>query len=67
MGLVGGTLICGSATAVLFGRYDQLSVWGSLDALPVFAWKVSLAVYLIVKGFRQSLDVLPVEPALSIA
>lgn len=65
LGLIGGPLICGSATAVLFGLYDQLSVWGSVAALPVFAWEVSLAVYLVVKGFRQSADVLSAEPALS--
>ncbi|RZU74320.1 uncharacterized protein DUF4386 [Micromonospora kangleipakensis] len=54
LGLVGGPLICASATAVLFGRYDQLSPWGSIAALPVFAWEVSLAAYLILKGFRPS-------------
>ncbi|WP_433661853.1 DUF4386 domain-containing protein [Nocardia sp. CA-128927] len=56
LGLIGGPLICASATAVLFGRYDQLSPWGSIAALPIFAWEVSLAVYLIVKGFEQSAD-----------
>ncbi|MFF3320999.1 DUF4386 domain-containing protein [Streptomyces sp. NPDC002889] len=52
LGLVGGPLICASAIAVLFGLYDQLSVWGSIAALPVFAWEVSLAVHLIAKGFK---------------
>jgi hypothetical protein len=54
LGLVGGPLICASATAVMFGLYDQLSAWGSIAALPVFAWEVSLAVYLILKGFKPS-------------
>ncbi|MBT2515433.1 DUF4386 domain-containing protein [Arthrobacter sp. ISL-30] len=52
LGLVGGALIFGSATAVMFGLYEQLSVWGSIAALPIFAWEVSLAVWLIAKGFR---------------
>jgi len=54
LGLIGGALICASATAVMFGLYDQISVWGSIAALPVFAWEVSLAGYLILKGFKPS-------------
>lgn len=53
LGLAGGPLICLSATAVLFGLYDQLSPWGTAAALPVFAWEISLAVYLIFKGFKH--------------
>ncbi|MFB6810462.1 DUF4386 domain-containing protein [Streptomyces sp. NPDC056387] len=51
LGLVGGALICASATAVLFGLYEQVSGAGSLAALPVFAWEVGLAVRLLAKGF----------------
>ncbi|THA32023.1 DUF4386 domain-containing protein [Streptomyces sp. A1547] len=58
LGLVGGALICASATAVLFGLYEQVSVAGSLAALPVFAWEVTLAVRLLAKGFSG-----PVQPA----
>ncbi|MBQ0892329.1 DUF4386 domain-containing protein [Micromonospora sp. U56] len=54
LGLVGGPLICASATAVLFGLYDQVSTWGALAALPVFAWEVSLAGYLILRGFAPA-------------
>ncbi|GEM37139.1 hypothetical protein NN4_16580 [Nocardia ninae NBRC 108245] len=68
LGLIGGPLICASATAVLFGRYDQLSAWGSVAALPVFAWEVSLAVYLICKGLGQSAsDALPAARHLATA
>ncbi|WP_308365120.1 DUF4386 domain-containing protein [Streptomyces sp. ISL-86] len=52
LGLVGGPLICASATAVMFGLYEQVSVAGSLAAIPVFAWEVTLAVRLIAKGFN---------------
>ena len=58
LGLVGGPLIFASGIAVLFGAYDQVSPFGVLVALPVFAWEVSLAVYLIVKGFKAS----PINP-----
>ncbi|MEU9303813.1 DUF4386 domain-containing protein [Streptomyces sp. NPDC048269] len=54
LGLVGGPLICVSATAVMFGLYEQVSVAGSLAAVPVFAWEVALAVRLIAKGFKPS-------------
>ncbi|MFE2526913.1 DUF4386 domain-containing protein [Streptomyces sp. NPDC059382] len=53
LGLVGGPLICASGVAVMFGAYGQVSVAGSVAAVPVFAWEVTLAVRLIVKGFDQ--------------
>ncbi|MFE7797516.1 DUF4386 domain-containing protein [Nocardia sp. NPDC057440] len=56
LGLAGGALICASATAVMFGRYEQISALGTAAALPVFAWEVGLAGYLIVKGFEPSHD-----------
>ena len=53
IGLVGGPLVFASSTAVLFGAYDQVSEVALLAALPVFAWEMSLAVWLIAKGFRS--------------
>jgi hypothetical protein len=52
LGLVGGPLVALSGVAVLFGLYSPATHVAS--ALPVFAWEVSLAVYLIVKGFKPS-------------
>ncbi|MFD6938947.1 DUF4386 domain-containing protein [Streptomyces goshikiensis] len=54
LGLAGGALICASATAVLFGVYEQVSVAGSLAAVPVFAWEVTLAGRLLFKGFDEA-------------
>jgi Domain of unknown function (DUF4386) len=54
LGLIGGPLVFASSAAVLFGLYAQLSVWGSIAAIPVFAWEMSLAVWLIAKGFNPS-------------
>ncbi|MBB5867114.1 hypothetical protein F4553_000493 [Allocatelliglobosispora scoriae] len=63
LGMVGGTLIFVSAVPVLFGAYDQLSVWGAVGALPVFAYEMSLAVWLIAKGFHPAaMAALPVRP-----
>lgn len=52
LGLVGGPLVLVSSTAVLFGLYEQVSVVAGLAALPVAAWEMCLAGYLIAKGFR---------------
>jgi hypothetical protein len=54
LGLIGGPVVFASSTAALFGLYPQVSVWGSIAAIPVFAWEMSLAVWLIVKGFNPS-------------
>ena len=54
LGLIGGPVIFASGTAEMFGLYQQISVWGSIAAIPVFAWEMSLAVWLIVKGFKPS-------------
>jgi hypothetical protein len=54
IGLIGGPLVFASSAAVLFGLYQQVSVWGLIAAIPVFAWEMSLAVWLIVKGFKPS-------------
>jgi len=68
LGLVGGPLIFASATAVLAGLYEQVSVAGTVAALPVFAWEMSLAVYLLVRGFRPAAatPAVPVERPLPV-
>jgi hypothetical protein len=54
LGLAGGSILSVSATAVLFGAYQQVSLPGAATALPVFAWELSLATFLIAKGFRRA-------------
>lgn len=55
IGLVGGPLLFASSTAILLGAYEQLDPIAGALAFPVFAWEMSLAVYLIVKGFCRPL------------
>jgi hypothetical protein len=52
LGLVGGPLVFVAAIGVLFGLYSQMSpvVFGA--AVPVFGWELSLALWLIIKGFK---------------
>jgi len=54
LGLVGGPLIFASVIAELFGLYEQVCVWGASTAIPVFAWELTLAIWLIAKGFKPS-------------
>jgi hypothetical protein len=54
LGIIGGPLIFTSAMFVMFGVFSQTSVWGAISALPVFAYEMSVAVWLIVKGFNSS-------------
>jgi hypothetical protein len=67
LGLVGGPLVATSAVFVLFGVYDAGS--HAVSAVPVFAWEVSFAVYLIAKGFKPTPvaahDNASVEPVLA--
>ncbi|WP_338870412.1 DUF4386 domain-containing protein [Spirosoma sp. SC4-14] len=56
LGFIGGPLIFLSAMFVMFGVYAQISVWGSICAIPVFAFEMSLAVRLLVTGFVTTTD-----------
>ncbi|GAA2315382.1 hypothetical protein GCM10010149_78970 [Nonomuraea roseoviolacea subsp. roseoviolacea] len=66
LGLVGGPLIFVSAIAELFGLYQQTSGVGALTAIPVFAWELTLAIWLITRGFKPSagtIDATAASPA----
>jgi len=52
LGLVGGSLIFASGTAALFGAYADVSTLGFAAAMPVLAWELSVALWMIIKGFR---------------
>lgn len=54
LGLTGSTLILLAALLELFGVIDQVSAWGAILALPIFANEMILAVWLITKGFNGS-------------
>jgi hypothetical protein len=58
LGLVGGPLAFATATAVLFGLYEQTSVPSLLATLPQMLWEASLGIYLIAKGFKASAGIL---------
>ena len=54
IGLVGAPMILISATATLFGVWDQISPAGALFGAPIAIWEFSLGVWLTFKGFKPT-------------
>jgi hypothetical protein len=54
LGMTGATLVFLAAILEMFGVFSQISVWGAVLSLPVFANEMILAVWLIMKGFNES-------------
>ena len=54
LGLVGGPLVFAYNAAQMFGISAQIASWAVIGVIPIFAWEVSLAIRLIVKGFKPS-------------
>jgi hypothetical protein len=54
LGLIGGPLIFACTVLVMCGVFPQISVWGAILAIPVLTYEMTLAVWLIVKGFNLS-------------
>lgn len=53
LGLIGGPLIFFVNAAKMFGSVEQNSPMLLFTVFPIFAWEVSLAIWLILKGFNQ--------------
>lgn len=52
LGLTAACLIMLAAILEMFKIIEQISIWGIVLALPIAVYEMSLAVYLIRKGFR---------------
>jgi hypothetical protein len=63
LGLVGCVSLLGSAIAILYGLFPQVSPAGGLAAAPMFAWELSLALYLLFVGMREAPAAAPVAPS----
>lgn len=53
LGLIGGPLVLLVNVAKVFGTADQIPGLG-ITVVPIFAWEISLAIYLIARGFRST-------------
>lgn len=51
-GVIGATLILIATTFEMFGVFLPLSTWGKILAMPIAVYEMTLAVWLIVKGFN---------------
>jgi hypothetical protein len=54
MGLIGAPLLLISATATMFGLWDQLSVASGVATVPIFFWELSLGCWMAFKGFKPA-------------
>jgi hypothetical protein len=54
LGLIGAPLLITATIATLFGLLEQYSALGSLAALPIAVWELSLGLWLTFKGFKSS-------------
>jgi hypothetical protein len=54
VGLIGGVLLLIDTTAIFFGGYEIGSAWHGIASAPIFAWELSLGIWLVVKGFKPS-------------
>jgi hypothetical protein len=54
LGLIGGPVLVAAAVAILFGVIEAGSVWQIIATIPEFLWELSLAIWLMVKGFNPS-------------
>lgn len=54
LGLVGAPLVFAYNAALLFGLAAHLPAWVTIAVVPLFAWEVTLALWLIAKGFNTS-------------
>lgn len=62
LGLVGAPLLLISATATLFGAWDQISGPATLFVLPIAIWEFSFGAYMVIKGLKPAaLDEAPTQ------
>ena len=60
LGLIGGPLVLAVNLTKIFGTFDSLPGFVGVSVLPIFAWEICLAVYLIARGPKSS-RLLPAE------
>ena len=54
LGLIGGPLVLAVNVTKVFGVFGAIESWAGVSVLPIFAWEICLAVYLIARGLRPT-------------
>ncbi|HEY8439455.1 MAG TPA: DUF4386 family protein, partial [Candidatus Limnocylindrales bacterium] len=54
IGVVGGVLMTSSVIGQILGINEKISVWSLIALLPIFAWELSLGLYMAIKGFKSA-------------
>jgi hypothetical protein len=54
MGLVAAPMLLAASFATVLGLTEQGSVWFAPGGILIFAWELSVGVYMVVKGFKPS-------------
>jgi hypothetical protein len=54
MGLIGGPLMISSVIGQIIGINEPISLWSGIALLPIFAWELSLGLWMAIKGFKSS-------------
>lgn len=55
MGLIAAPLLLAATVATVLGLTEQGSVWFLPGGVCIFAWELSVGIYMVVKGFKPSL------------
>lgn len=53
LGLIGGPLVFAHSAAQLLGVPQEFLAWTTLAVVPIFAWELSLAIWLLARGFSR--------------
>ena len=54
MGLIAAPLLLAASVATVLGLTEQGSVWFAPGGALIFAWELSVGIYMVVKGFKPS-------------
>jgi Domain of unknown function (DUF4386) len=65
LGLIGGPLMVSSALGQVLGINEQVSAWSVIALLPIFAWELSLGLWMAIKGFKPSAPLMAAAAAQS--
>jgi hypothetical protein len=58
IGLVGAPILLSSTLGTMFGINDTQSAWTGIATMPIFAWELSVGLWMTLKGFRKDAPIM---------